>query len=880
MAFSHDEEIEQLLTLAEPEAARELITLYRESHWRSTRLRVVRALCRAPAPRALEFLMRIAADENDLTFCEEAVWALGRCRRGVAARFLVHLYDHCSEVVKPHVIGALGESLDATLVPRFLEQLAADSDPAQSFSARNIVLALSELKESRVVPWLERFVVEGCDPQVVQSGMLGLGRVGRSTAVLDSRESFLQKDAFLWQFSKNVRLQIQFRSQWKLEDYLQKIFEGENPHAAIPFELNGFRAEDLIEGLRLFTDARYHERMAFALGKVNAPEVAAWYEEFLPPASLEESSLFAALVSVAQHHDVAFKSYLGAVGVRVRESHDNVALFAAWVQAVVLCLPRAEEVLQELCSGETFARFSVSEQIALLNELANHALIVQKDAKRKKAAVKLIDGLLSRSLDDAVRARVLRALGQIGEVGNKAHETMRESVSNEAMAPSILFLCEKVPARQCAEILVEAMRGASLDAKRKVAILKAWAGQEEVPPNAIAKFEEFVAALLESSDTALASQALLCAAAHPRPVFLNAVRNALGCESLRLPALVAARSFRNEEIVESVGACLASPSEVVVGRALDVLTLLPGARSKRLALDHFLKHPLDEAVSDKMIRSLEAPSQAGGFFAEKVAEVLAAHPDHPLREGLVDLRERLLSGVRPAVSAEPSSQDVRELDGKIASRVSNYQRFEEDVKSALRAAEMPFHHPEMFRGGIDKSTSAVAFCKAIDLMLERQLGRQRLFPKFEKNLHEFQNIIHMAGLNDHAPAPRRVREVLRLEGHFSDHTLPLHKMSLVAQGVLSGRIVFEQWKILDGLRAWAVVILLFGRGAFLNGRKPLVEFPSVMDADIVQFSKRLMNLQDLRNPAAHRETWLQFPRIDEVRSEVSMVFREWQRMVS
>jgi hypothetical protein len=48
----------------------------------------------------------------------------------------------------------------------------------------------------------------------------------------------------------------------------------------------------------------------------------------------------------------------------------------------------------------------------------------------------------------------------------------------------------------------------------------------------------------------------------------------------------------------------------------------------------------------------------------------------------------------------------------------------------------------------------------------------------------------------------------------------------------------------------------------------------------VQLARRLLILQDLRNPAAHRETWLQFPRIDEVRTEVAAVFREWQRLVA
>lgn len=387
-------------------------------------------------------------------------------------------------------------------------------------------------------------------------------------------------------------------------------------------------------------------------------------------------------------------------------------------------------------------------------------------------------------------------------------------------------------------------------------------------------------AAVSPSNLVLSSVGLICIAAHPRPVFLNAVCDSLSVDALRLSALVAARRFKNEVLVEKVALCLSSTSEAIVGRALDVLTLLPGDKAKRAALDHFLKNSLDEAVADKIIRSLEAPVQGSDDFAAKIAQVIADYPDHPQVDGLIGLRERLLSGMKSSTLLEVNTSDVEELDNKIILRIPSYEKFGEEVKAALRAAEMPFHHPEMFQGRVDKSTSAVAFCKAIDLFLEKQLWRQRVYSKFKSSPRKFQNIIHMVGLNESSPSARRVREALCLEKYFTEQTLPLHKMSVVAHGILTGRIEFEHWRILDGLRAWAVVILLFGRGAFLNGKKPPIEFPGVEDSDIVKFSRRLLNLQDLRNPAAHRETWLQFPRIDEVRNEADMVFKEWQRMLS
>jgi hypothetical protein len=133
-------------------------------------------------------------------------------------------------------------------------------------------------------------------------------------------------------------------------------------------------------------------------------------------------------------------------------------------------------------------------------------------------------------------------------------------------------------------------------------------------------------------------------------------------------------------------------------------------------------------------------------------------------------------------------------------------------------------------------------------------------------------------LDDPHVSYARLKQTLRLENTFSDESFPGHKMVLVAQGFLSGRIVQEQWRILDGLRAWAVLILLFSRGSHLPEGKPLINLGTISPTDLERLAKRLIALQDLRNPVAHRETWLRFPQIDEVRNEVSAVFRDWEKI--
>jgi hypothetical protein len=182
----------------------------------------------------------------------------------------------------------------------------------------------------------------------------------------------------------------------------------------------------------------------------------------------------------------------------------------------------------------------------------------------------------------------------------------------------------------------------------------------------------------------------------------------------------------------------------------------------------------------------------------------------------------------------------------------------------------------MFDEFVDKSSSVIGYCKAIDLMLEKSLGRRALFPKLESQLHEFQNALHALGLQDErASDPAMALRNLGLEKHFAPQSFPLHKIQLVASSIRTGRIVNEHFKVLDGLRAWAIILLVFGRKTAATPR-PLVTTTLTEEA-VVQLAKRLIALQEIRNPAAHRATVVQFKTVDDLRREVFQVIQIIQR---
>src|SRR5689334_20588073 len=119
----HDSERSEVISLLggmrQPDAIRELIQLYKECEWRSTKLQIIREVSRFPTERGLEFLFKLARIKNDIPIAEAAIWSLGQTHHRLAALFLVNYFRNCGEVLKPSLVGALGQIPDRTLADEF-----------------------------------------------------------------------------------------------------------------------------------------------------------------------------------------------------------------------------------------------------------------------------------------------------------------------------------------------------------------------------------------------------------------------------------------------------------------------------------------------------------------------------------------------------------------------------------------------------------------------------------------------------------------------------------------------------------------------------------------------------------------------------------------
>jgi hypothetical protein len=341
---------------------------------------------------------------------------------------------------------------------------------------------------------------------------------------------------------------------------------------------------------------------------------------------------------------------------------------------------------------------------------------------------------------------------------------------------------------------------------------------------------------------------------------------------IRLNAVIALRGYsKSRAAAECLIEALSDPEERVRGRALDSILANTTLLAKRGALEVLKNLIKDDFVVDKFYRDFDPEKKGGQEWHDTVSILCKEHPDHPQWEKITALRERLKPASSPAAheSRVDSSPEMKALDERLVAAIPGFESLDVTTKLALRAAEQPFLQGlDAEKLPIDKAPSVLEFCKALDLILEKHVGQKLLFPKFERELHDFQTHWHRVGFGEEYPQGDRVLGNLGLKGKISPESFPLDKAKLMCATFFNGKILQDRFKVFDGLRAWAVIFLIFARKLpQIGAPAALLKLEGLSDEQCVQISKRLMQLQDLRNPAAHRQTYSDLNSIKVVRSE-------------
>lgn len=866
----------------DPDASRQLIMLFEDCEWRQTKFAVLQALSNHTNVRALEFLFGCALKEDDLPIAELAIWALGRTGERSAARFLTRLHGTCAESLAPVVIGALGEIGEQSVGETFLKDLERAVAAKSVALIRNLVLALGNLKVTKAEPLFlkllqdENLSAEFSATQIPAALLISLGKISRKPDAFAAFGGRFARDSLLSQIFQSSLNQIRFRSTFTLEDYLQKMFEDMAAHPFLPLEFNEFDEKDVYEGLKLFSDSKYTSKMLTVLSKLTHPKAVSWYEELCGFSKIQDPALLVtAIESLSWHRTQASLSTLKKIQERVLASDSDDGVFWAYFEALgLIAIDPCAEFL-EIFKSDKWKEWSSNprKKTAVISHFIG-ALLVSKEQDR---ALKILDGLLEQEKDSDVRARTVRGAAQLGLKSEKILEALTSLASDATRFGSFFYYCERVTDKKIAKLLYDlAPKFKGRGPEVLAALFSALTAQEKPPENTPA-IDGLLSEALDAKPEG-AVEALRFLGRHPRPGFADRCTEWLGNPETSIHAIIALKALGKEEHADQLAPLLSSGQPSIAGRALDTLCTLPGMRPKRLVIDALRENAEDREFCDKVIRSLAMPESGAEYFTAVLDEIVKKYPEHPQKDGLTDLRERLIAHKRAASKAGgvgvAGIGTGGKADQELEKEIPAYAKLDESVKSALRSAEQMFLHPELYQGSVDKASSVLEYCKALDLFLEKHYGRRFLFPKLETSLHDFQNVVHACGLAQDYPSAEKLIQVLGLSSQFSPQSMPSHKMGLVAQAILSGRIVNDRFKTLDGLRAWSVMLLLFSRKISEPKLKALLPLTGLTDEKTAAIAKRLMLLQDIRNPAAHRQTFLEFVGVDEVRSEVFSLFRD------
>ncbi len=853
------------------DAARQWIKTYSESEWRSTRVEALRELGSFQDSRSFQFLVEILSQKEDITLQELALFALANRKNRSSRLFLKKFYARASETLRSKAAFALGIAHVFEMGPKLLKDLDQAIQKQDLVWVKNIILSLGELKEFSALPKLRKLLEDRMNDEATTMELklallFSLGRLERDLTRLSGFESSFFEDSILYQVYQNTRTMVQIRSQFKLEDYLSRIFDGKTQHPSLPLELRAFDPAEVAVGFSLFDMAKDWKQFLFAANGLSIEARNKLVEEIFQSA-FAGSGDYAPFFEALSGMDLS-----GAEGL-AKKIESGIPELKTDLPLRLLFLQAFAEVWD---LNQEAPAFLTQNDPALAVRFLNlwSEVIVAEDRAAIEKAVKSFK--FQTKLSDEVLGRYLRALAEIGVQDSALTQAWADLFKRAPVRGSLLIYAERFAlgnALSGIQALPKEERVAL--GSRILALLEGLAQTKELDSEG-GTYEKILDELKDQSNVEIKIGVLRCLRFKPVAKFEGWILTQAKDPNPRveLNAVIALKALRgSRDASELLAEKLESASPVIQGRALDALLFHTTLAGKRAVLNHLKTNLMNEDTVDKIYRSFDPEGKGGDEFVKDLNTVLKANPDHPGWEKLVSLRDRLATASPKAesgVEAATTSPELEALDERLIAAIPKFKELDPTTKLALRAAEQPFMQAVGLENlPIDKAPTVLEYCKALDLILEKHLGQKYLFPKLDRELHDFQTLWHRVGFGEEYPEVQKVLTLLGLKGKFTPESFPLHKARLMSSAFYNGKIVQDRFKIFDGLRAWAVIFLFFTRKIPLQAGAvgPLLKFPHSSDEKCIEIAKKLMQLQDLRNPAAHRQTYPELNSVKTVRDE-------------
>lgn len=863
--LNRSEAIQLLANDKSVDAARELIQIYNSCEWRDTKFQILSSLAEFNDSRSIQFLIKTTLDQKDIPLSESAVLSLSKMNSPISRHFLSNCYKNGPQFLKSTLCQIFSKQLNNSLCADFRIDLKKSIAADQFHLAKNLILALGELKDQQATKSLIEIAQNKNQRELAVCAIISLGKILRDPDLLLQLGHYIvQNDPIEQEIFSNALTQIQFRSQWTLEDYLEKFFTNKHVHPGILLEIITFPASEIQEKLQKYPFLEFQNRYLQLYKKMPAEVIQKWVSQLSADDSeIIQNEIFGVIAEQPSslHSDFLFK-------------HQDLKQIE-WLRSVAFGLPEADKIILHLYKAKHYHDLDPKGKIQFINVLSEYLTSSVVDLKVMKNLTSIIETEIETETEPSIQSRWIRLAAEIGFTSPVLQKLFLKLNQQENLQGSLLYYLEHGPKNQNLELFIEIHKKLEPDS----GYLKTWIQSlKNLNPAQASKSEvqKILEPLRTHQNAEVHFSLLKFLSLASIESFHSYVIESLKSKDQRIltQAIIACKKIPPTSILaDALAPFLKYPLLPIQGRAYDTLLSYNELRAQRICIDYFVDQIHDSNISGKFLRSFQLPATSSDYFIKKIESILKNKPDFKFYDEISQLLQNLkLKNSDNTQNKKIQTIDTIKIDQFLEKEISSYKCYDESVKIAIRAAEIPFQHPEMFDQSIDKSVIILSYSKAIDLVLEKQFGKKFLFPQLENRLFEFQNVTHVLGLNESYPPVDKVIQKLGLEKHFSTGSFPLHKLTLISQGILNAKIINDQFKILDGLRSWAILFLVFCR-KHPQQNKAVIPL-STDENSLISVSKKLLWLQDIRNPVAHRQIVIDFSILEETRKEVFVILNQ------
>jgi HEAT repeat protein len=877
--LSHDESerqqaIHELGHLPGSDPARALIECFKFAMWRETRLHVARSLGRTGHERAVEFLTRQVKYSDDTGIAAECVLALGESGSHAACEFLLDIVRQKDHPLKREAIIGLGRNPTFDCDAVLEKQLAIRAEISPS-AFQFLVLALGARRSIKSWPLLRPLFQDQAvmnQPQIFNALIIAAGQLGSREDLPLLRSLNTRFRYFAQQLQRNAILQVESRVNLHVEDMLTLYLAADS-------------GENKVEYLLPLAEFAYADvqKAASQMGSGLSAE--------------EEAGVIL--------KDVTYDDSVQILEILKRPELDGRALWSQGLLARMIRLNaslKPAELLQKgigktqllrlLCGvkwrlGRDWAESLMGndgEDVATRIDAINawSWQILMSLPVEGGLALKVSLSIARKMKDGPVKSRLTRAFGQIGETNTDLNAYLKEQVSGTDTARySAYAALGGLQYEESATLLgrrVQTLATQNFAEAEWISVLRAAC---EVGAFFSGSTLRGIAAKLPKTGEVW----LLRLLGHAQtPDYHDMIARYVTSESFS-DAMLGLAAAANQKCDDKLSAILedrlTSSVASIRSRAEFAICRAGNVAAKQRLFKSFQNADRDQAPRLlHLLRSVEVHSV--GSDAEGLAKVLVelseqkwCQSDSEVVNALTNLSDNLRSEAKQAngrganTAANLPPDNIKKIDESLQVRLPQVQQLSEVIRSVLRNAELTFLHPELFTENVDKSTVIVEFVKSIDIYLQDRLGNSIFLRGGVDIVGKMQSRVQLLQLDDESVSTAKLLKDLQCTQSFGVDDFPHHKLISMARTIATGKIVRDQYKVIDGLRAWALLLLIFCREFSINGTKigPILPVKNPNNRNICDLAATLNSLQELRNRAAHRGTMVDQAALGKIRDD-------------